>query len=74
MNKFNIGDIVYAMARKRGNYEPSYCHIGEKMEVISVAKRGDMYIYICGYDGYEFKENEIMSAKEYAKEILKNEK
>lgn len=63
--KFNIGDIVYPKVRRRGSAEPSYCHIGEMLTIKSVTLYGDHFVYTCGYDCYEFHENELMTAEEY---------
>ena len=65
-NKFNIGDKVVNKVRKRGSYEPSILNPYNVVIVEAVQKQGDAYLYICGYDGYQFLENELMSVKEYA--------
>lgn len=68
-NKFNIGDTVVATVSVRGGYEPSLCSPGEKMEVNEIKRRGDEYIYVCGYDGYSLKESQLMSVEEYKESL-----
>lgn len=67
--KFNIGDIVYNKVERRGSYEPSVARLYEKMEVDGVRRSNSSFIYICGFDGYEFKEDELMSKEEYIEYI-----
>lgn len=64
-NKFNIGDKVVNKVYKRGSYEPSILNPWNVIVVESIKKQGDTYLYICGFDGYEFLEDELMSVKEY---------
>lgn len=77
MNKFNIGDIVYAAVQKRGDRSLSHCSIGKKMKIIAVAKVGNIYYYRTGVgygdDEYVFKQWEIVSPQEYAEGILNDE-
>lgn len=63
--RFNIGDTVYTKVSVRGSFEPSFCHVGEKMEVLKVENYGDGYIYTCSYDGYRLKEDQLMTKEEY---------
>ncbi len=67
--KFNIGDVVYSKVRRRGCAEPSYCHIGEMFTIKSVTQCGNHFVYTCGYDCYEFHEDELMTADEYVEKI-----
>lgn len=69
--KFNIGDTVYNTVERRGSYEPSVCHPHERMKVEEVSRHGNTFEYTCGYDGYVFKESELMSPQEYADSIVK---
>lgn len=64
-NKFNIGDKVVNKVYKRGSYEPSILNPWNVIVVESIKKQGDKYFYICGFDGYKFLEDELMSVKEY---------
>lgn len=68
--KFNIGDIVYNKVSVRGSYEPSICNKHEKLTVDKVERCGDTFQYTCGFNGYTFKENELMTPAEYAQIIL----
>lgn len=72
-SKFNIGDIVFAKVARRGSSEPSVCSVGEKLTVEGIRRRnngnGYEYEYTCGYDGYKFSEDELMSLKEYKKSL-----
>lgn len=70
--KFNIGDIVYNKVERRGSYEPSIAKRFEKHEVEKICREDSSFIYVCGFDGYEFAEDELMSKKEYIKMIKKN--
>lgn len=63
--KFNIGDSVITKVSKRGSYEPSFCRVNEKMTVDGIEKHGSVIHYICGFDGYDFTEDELMSVDEY---------
>lgn len=63
--KFNIGDSVITKVSKRGSYEPSFCQVNEKMTVEGIKRVGSVIHYICGYDGYDFTEDEIMSIEKY---------
>lgn len=70
--KFCIGDIVYNKIPKQGSYEPSTCKPFEQLTVDKVEKHGNTFQYTCGYDGYTFTENELMSPCEYAAQIAAN--
>ena len=63
--KFSIGDIVYNKVSTRGSYEPSMCDPNTRLKIEGVQKRGDTFLYTCDYDGYIFKEDELMSVQEY---------
>ena len=67
--RFSIGDIVYNKVERRGSYEPSVARPYEKMEVDGVRRSNSSFIYTCGFDGYEFKEDELMSKEEYIEYI-----
>lgn len=70
-NKFNIGDKVVNKVCMRGSYEPSILNPWNVIVVESIKKQGDKYLYICGFDGYEFLEDELMSVKEYISSLRK---
>lgn len=63
--RFSIGDYVYNKVARRGSYEPSICNKYSEICIESVRKCGDTFFYICGYNGYKFKEDELMSEEEY---------
>lgn len=67
--KFSIGQIVYNKVSIRGSYEPSICKSFERLTIDKVEIFGNTYKYTCGYDGYEFTEDDLMSVEEY-KETL----
>lgn len=69
--KFEIGQVVYNTVSRRGSYEPSMCKPYTKLTINGVEKHGDTFEYTCGFDGYCFTEDELMSAKEYAEQITK---
>lgn len=70
-NKFNIGDKVVNKVYKRGSYEPSTLNPWNVVIVEAFEQQGDTYLYTCGYDGYQFLENELMSVQEYATSFVK---
>lgn len=63
--KYSLGQTVVNLVSKRGSYEPSTCDKYEKMTVDKVEVSGSTYVYTCGYDGYRFSEDELMSLGEY---------
>lgn len=67
--KFSIGETVVATVSVRGSREPSMCSVGMKMMVEGIEKCGDTYKYICGYDGYELYENQLLSVEEYREAV-----
>lgn len=67
--RFNVGDIVYNKVPKDGSYEPDTCNKHEKFTIDKVESFGNTFMYTCGYNGYIFEENELMSPKEYARQI-----
>lgn len=69
-NKFSIGENVITKVTRRGSYEPSILPINSKVSIQKIEKVGDSFEYTCGYDGYHFKEDELMSIDEYS-ELLK---
>lgn len=69
--KFEIGQTVYNAISKRGSYEPSTCQPYTALVIDKVEKHGDTFEYTCGFDGYCFVEDELMSAKEYAEHITR---
>lgn len=64
-SKYSLGQTVVNLVSKRGSYEPSVCDKYEKMTVDKVEVSGSIYVYTCGYDGYQFSEDELMSLEEY---------
>lgn len=71
--KFQVGDYVYTTVSKRGSYEPSICNTHARLKVNCVRKSGDTFVYVCGFDGYEFTETELLSPNEYAEIIALKE-
>lgn len=69
--RFNVGDTVYSKVRRRGCAEPSYCYIGEMFTIKSVTQCGNHFVYTCGYDCYEFHEDELMDLSEYIQSRIK---
>ena len=67
--KFNIGDVVFNKVHRRGSYEPSVCEPNTKLIINEISKSSNGYIYTCGYDGYEFKEEELMSKNEFVRSL-----
>lgn len=63
--KFEIGQDVYCTVAKRGSYEPSVCDAYTRHNVTSIESTIDGFIYVCGINGYRFKESELMSVGEY---------
>lgn len=63
--KFNIGDTVYNKVEKKGSFEPSTCNKYTKLTINSISTNNHATTYTCGYDGYMFKESELMSPDEY---------
>lgn len=63
--KYSLGQTVVNLVSKRGSYEPSVCNKYEKMTIDKVEVSGSTYMYTCGYDGYQFSEDELMSLGEY---------
>lgn len=70
-NKFNIGQRVYSKVARRSSSEPTIARPGSRFTVCGIYKFGDMYQYkVEAYDFYDFNEDELMSAEEYAEKIL----
>lgn len=65
MPKFSIGQEVVNTVSKRGIYEPSVCTKYERMIIDKVEVFGETYQYTCGYDGYQFLENELISVEDF---------
>lgn len=68
--KFQIGQTVYNTISKRGSYGPGIADPFTKMEIESVKRVADDFLYTCGFEGWEFKESELLSPEEYARKIL----
>lgn len=62
--RFNIGDIVFNKVERKGSYESSICPKRSKLSVDKVERMGDSFKYTCDFDGYVFKEDELMSRSE----------
>lgn len=56
--KFQIGDIVYNKVERRGSYETSICPKGSCLKVEQISRKGNVFVYTCGY---EFEEKELAS-------------
>lgn len=69
--RFHIGQIVYPKEGTFGSSEPSYCGPYEKVRIHKIEKGSNGFTYICGHDGYEFEENQLMSRLEYIIAVLK---
>ena len=69
--KFQIGDTVYNTVEKRGSYGPSVCRPFERLAVEEIRRDGAGFSYAAGFDGYCFKESELLSPDEYAERIRK---
>lgn len=67
--KFSIGQEVINLVSRRGSYEPSVCCRYEHMTVDKVEVSGNTYQYTCGYDGYQFLEDELVSVEEFRREL-----
>ena len=67
--KFNIGDKVVNKVQRIGSFEPSKCQEYSIIQVVGTIKSGDSVIYVCTMDGYEFKEDELMSLEEYIQKL-----
>ena len=63
--KFNVGDEVYNRVSAKGTYEPSICYPFTSLTVSEVKQSGSGFVYICGYDGYRFREEELISKSAY---------
>lgn len=63
--KFSIGQSVYNKVEKRGSYEPSVCVAFSRLKIDSIESTSDGTVYVCGMNGYHFKESELMSVDEY---------
>ena len=63
--KFQLGQIVYNKTQKKGSYEPSICRPYTQLQITKMEIYGDTIKYTCGYNGYEFWEDELLSVKEY---------
>lgn len=63
--KYQLGQTVVNLVSTRGSYEPSICNKYEKMTIDKMEIHGNTYMYTCGYDGYQFLEDELMSLGEY---------
>ena len=50
---------------KRGSYEPSVCVAFSRLKIDSIENTSDGTVYVCGINGYSFKESELMSVDEY---------
>ena len=67
--RFNIGDVVYNKVEKRGSYGPSICDEHTRLTVDKVERSNGTFVYTCGYEGYRFYEDELMSRDEYRSTI-----
>jgi len=67
--KFKIGQTVYNTVSCIGSYEPSRCGKYEKLKISKIEQQGDTFVYTCDYDGYKFKENELITRAEYKRMI-----
>lgn len=63
--RFSIGQTVVNKVSKKGAHEPVTCGPYEKMEIRSMSRIGNDYWYVCGEEGYEFAEDELISLTEY---------
>lgn len=48
-----------------GSYEPSVCAAFSRLKIDSIESTSDGIVYVCGMNGYRFKESELMSVDEY---------
>ena len=69
--KFKIGDIVFSKVQKRGTYGPSLCLTNMKLRVDEIEQSENGCIYACGYEGWQFSEDELISKNEYMKKLQK---
>lgn len=67
--RFNIGDVVYNKVEKRGSYGPSICDEHTRLTVDKVERSNGSFAYTCGYEGYRFYEDELMTRDEYRQTI-----
>lgn len=67
--KFRIGEIVYNKVSTRGSYGPSFCNPHERMTIDKIERCDNSFQYTCGYNGYKFMEDQLMSRKEYKETI-----
>lgn len=71
--KFQVGDYVSNKVSKKGSYEPSICNPYTRLEINAIRKSGNTFVYTCGFDGYEFTEDELLSPNEYVEIITAKE-
>lgn len=68
--KYFVGQKVFSKVQKRAGSEPCLAPAGTSFDVVGIHQRGDTFVYDCEcYDSYEFKEDELMSAREKAAEL-----
>lgn len=69
--KYQIGDKVVNIVEKRGSGGPSTCVLHTILQINGVRLLDDnTYQYECGYDGYLFQENELVSLIEYREGLI----
>ena len=70
--KFHIGQTVFSKVARRASSEPTTARVGSQFRITGIHETWDGWEYTCeDFDIYEFKENELMSRKEYAVQILR---
>lgn len=62
--KFSIGQTVYNTVSQKGSYGPSVALRYTKLKIDGIETVGDDFIYTCGYEGWKFKENELVKERD----------
>lgn len=68
--KFHIGQTVYNTVSKRGSYGPNMLNIHNQLTIDKIEITNNKILYTCGYEGWQFTEDELISSTEYAQQII----